>query len=264
MKAAWTRAVGQPRSRHLRFAPLLVIGAAAAISFATGWYEQLSLATFLAERKALLAFVAAHHLGAIALFALVYAVAVALSMPGAMLCTLAAGFLFGGLVGGIVAALAATTGAVAIFLAARTSLGEWLRAGFGPALAGFARKFEADAASYLLFLRLTPIFPFWLVNLGTALLNVPLRVFVWTTFVGILPASFAFAFAGSGLDSVIDARRQIFEACIAAGKAKCKFGLSVTSLITPQMLLAFAALGIAALIPVVLKGLRHRAAPEIS
>ena len=115
-----------------------------------------------------------------------------------------------------------------------------------------------DAASYLLFLRLVPAFPFWLVNLAPALLGVPLRTFVWTTAVGIIPGTFAYSFAGAGLDSIAAAQKQAFLACVATGATDCKAHIYLHQLVTKELVLAFAALGVVALIPVVIKRWRAR------
>jgi uncharacterized membrane protein YdjX (TVP38/TMEM64 family) len=183
---------------------------------------------------------------------------VAFSLPGALLLTIAGGFLFGGLVGGSVTVFSATAGAALIFLAARSSLGVMLRNRAGPSLAKFREGFERDAASYLLFLRLVPLFPFWLVNLAPALLSVPFKTFVWTTFVGIMPGTFAYSFAGAGLDSVAAAQKQAFDACVASGAKDCKAHIYLNQLVTKEMIIAFAALGFVALIPVLLRRWRAR------
>ena len=131
-------------------------------------------------------------------FVALYAAAVALSLPGGAVLTMAGGFLFGWLLGGIASILAATIGASIVFLIARSALGEFLAARAGPWLSRFRQGFQDDAFSYLLFLRLVPIFPFWLVNLAPGLLGVGFATYVATTFLGIIPGTFAFALAGSG------------------------------------------------------------------
>ena len=183
-----------------------------------------------------------------------YAVIVALSLPGASVMTLTSGLLFGWFTGGLAAIIGATIGATAIFLIAKTAFGETLRAKAGPAIAKLQDGFKEDAMSYLLFLRLVPAFPFWLVNLAPALLGVPLGTYVIATFLGIIPGTFAFASVGAGLDSVITSAKADYAACIAAkGATACKLTVNAGSLITKELVLAFVALGVTALIPVVLK-----------
>jgi uncharacterized membrane protein YdjX (TVP38/TMEM64 family) len=119
--------------------------------------------------------------------------------------------------------------------------------------------FREDAFNYMLFLRLVPVFPFWLVNIAPAVAGVGLGTYTITTLLGIIPGTFAFSLAGSGLDSIIEAQKQTYEHCLAQyGAANCTFSLDARALVTPQLLAAFAALGIVAIIPVVLKKLRSR------
>jgi uncharacterized membrane protein YdjX (TVP38/TMEM64 family) len=183
---------------------------------------------------------------------------VALSIPGAVLLTVLGGFLFGWLVAGLVVVVAATAGATIVFLVARSSLGNMLARRAGPRLNALARGFRDDAFSYLLFLRLVPAFPFWLVNLAPALFNVPLATFVAATLVGIVPGTFAFAFLGSGFDSIIAEQTEVHEACVAAGRSDCEMTFEAGALLTPELIVAFVALGLVALIPVVVRRVRAR------
>jgi uncharacterized membrane protein YdjX (TVP38/TMEM64 family) len=145
-----------------------------------------------------------------------------------------------------------------VFVIARSAFGAGLRRRAGPALARILDGFRDDAASYLLFLRLVPAFPFWLVNLAAALGGVALPVFVWTTLVGIVPGSFAFSVAGAGLDSVIAAQQAARGACEAAGRGDCGHGLDLGAILTPQMLAAFVLMGCTALIPAIWRRISKR------
>lgn len=235
-----------------RWLPIMALVLLMGVGFALGWHEHLSLSTLIRERQALMDFVAANLLTALSAYILIYAVSVALSFPGASLLTIAGGFLFGWVAAGFATIFAATVGATAVFLAARSSLGAALKARAGPFITKLSSGFRENAMSYLLFLRLTPVFPFWLVNIAPAVFNVPVGTYVAATLVGIIPGTFAFAFIGSGLDSLIEAQEAANPGCAAAGTCK----LEVSAFVTTEMLLAFAALGIASLIPVVLKRIR--------
>jgi len=240
-----------------RYLPLIVLVAVAALVFQQGWHKYLSLEHVAANRDALRGFVDAHTLLAVLAYMGIYVGVVALSLPGGALLTITGGFLFGWLVGGLATVFAATIGASIVFLIAKTSFGETLAARAGPWLKKLSDGFSEDALSYLLFLRLVPAFPFWLVNLAPALLGVGLPVYVLGTFVGIIPGTFAFAFLGAGLDSIIEAQQAAFDACKAeAAGAPCSFSLDPGSLLTPELIAAFAALGVVALIPVVIRKLR--------
>jgi uncharacterized membrane protein YdjX (TVP38/TMEM64 family) len=191
-----------------RWLPLLgLVGVAIAI-YATGLHHELSLAGLQQHRAKLQELVAAGPLLAPLAFVAVYAGATALSLPGALFLTLSGGFLFGTWLGGLLSVLGATSGAVVLFLIARSSLGAALRDRAGPWLQRLEAGFRQDAFSYLLVLRLVPLFPFWLVNLVPALLDVPLATFALATFLGIIPGGLVYAGVGSGLGAVLDRGEQ--------------------------------------------------------
>lgn len=252
----------KPQSTLKKYLPLIVLGGLIALVFAMGWHKYLSLSQIAENREALRGFVEANYILAIGAYMAVYIVVVALSVPGGALLTITGGFLFGWLVGGFATVVGATIGATVVFLIAKTSLGETLAAKAGPWMAKLSEGFRNDAMNYLLFLRLVPAFPFWLINLAPALLNVPLSTFVIATFIGIIPGTFAFAFLGAGLDSIIDKQREAYQACLDSGQADCSFSINPGSLLTTELLAAFAALGVVAIIPVVLKKLRARRGGE--
>lgn len=227
-----------------RFAPLAVVAAGLAFAYAMGWHQYLSL-EFLAERREMLiGFVEDNYPLSVAGFALVYALAVAFSFPAASILTIFSGFLFGWFVGGIIVAFAATTGATAIFLAARSAFGDFLRERVGGRVKRLADGFEEDAFSYLLVLRLAPVFPFFVMNIAPALFNVSVRTYVAATFLGIMPGTFAYTYLGQGVDSVL----------MAAQEAGTEVGVS--DLVTPEITIAFVALAAVAAIPPILKRLR--------
>ncbi|WP_261971549.1 TVP38/TMEM64 family protein [Prosthecodimorpha staleyi] len=238
------------RSAWLRFAPLAAILALMAAGWAFGLPRSLSFATLVQSRADLAAQVQAHMAWSLALYVVLYVGVVALSIPGGILMTLAGGFLFGWLVGGALALISATTGAVLIFLAARTALAETLAARAGPFLSRFAEGFRKDAFNYLLFLRLVPVFPFWLVNLAPAILGMRLAPYALATFLGILPGTIAFAVIGAGLDRIIAAE----PACVLEGTCR----LRLKSLLGPELLIGLTALGLIALLPVLIRVIRRR------
>jgi uncharacterized membrane protein YdjX (TVP38/TMEM64 family) len=245
------------RSPWLRLAPLFVLALVLGGALVSGAANYLNLETLLASREALAGMIERNLPLSVALFVLAYAAVVAASIPGASLFTLSGGLLFGGWVGGAAAVTGATAGATLLFLAARTSIGAVLTERAGPKIERLRAGFQKDAVSYLLFLRLVSVFPFWLVNLALAVTGVKLWTFVWTTLVGIIPATFAFALAGAGLGSIADQKQREYEACIATKAGACSFGISPQDLVTRETLIAITALGIMALIPIVLKRFRR-------
>jgi uncharacterized membrane protein YdjX (TVP38/TMEM64 family) len=207
--------------------------------------------------------IADHTLLALVAFMAIYAGTVALSLPGGAVLTLAGGFLFGWFWGGVASILAATAGAIIVFLVARSALGELLAARAGPWLGRLRQGFQEDAFNYLLFLRLVPIFPFWLVNLAPALLGVGLLTYVLATAIGIIPGSFAYSIAGKGLDSLIVAQQAAHQSCLAKmgpdAEKLCPFVLEPRALLTPGLIAGFVALGVVALIPIAVKRFKRKA-----
>jgi len=193
----------------------------------------LSIEALAENRDWLLAEVGRLGMIAVAVSIAVYAIAVALSLPGALILTITSGFLFGAVLGSVYAVTGATLGAVGLFLFVRMGLGDSMRSRAGGAIDRLRRGFAENALGYLLFLRLLPIFPFWLVNLAAALLAVPLRTFVIATAVGIIPGSAVYASFGSGLGSLLDEGKPI----------------DLGSILTPSIFLPLLALAVLALAP---------------
>lgn len=187
----------------------------------------LTLATLKANRQTLLDYYTAHRLIMVAGFMMVYIVQTALSLPGAAILSLAAGAVFGPLMGTIYANIAATLGATMAFLVTRYLLRDAILNRFGGTLEGMNRELEERGFSYLLFLRLVPLFPFFLINLAAGLTRMPLRTFFLATMIGIIPGGFVYVNAGASL-ATID---------------------SLSGIASPRVLGSFALLGVFALIP---------------
>ncbi len=239
-------ATGQP-ARRMRFpvkrmVPLVALAAAAAAVFGLGLDDFLTFEALRENRHLLMGFVESHAILAIALYLLIYAASTAASLPGGAILSVTGGFLFGPWLGAAYVVVAATVGATAVFLVARSTIGDFLRAKAEPALRKMERGFQKNALSYLLVLRLIPLFPFWLVNLVPALLGVPLRTYVIGTFLGIIPGVLVFTLAGAGLGSVFDTTERF----------------SIASVLTPEVITALAGLSVLSLTPVVYKKLRAR------
>jgi uncharacterized membrane protein YdjX (TVP38/TMEM64 family) len=245
-------------SRLYRWLPLATIVLAMVVAFAMGWHRQVSLETLLRYHDEIHKFIVDNRIAAIGLYIALYIIVVSLSLPGGLALTLTGGILFGGAVGGAAAIVGATIGATIIFLIARSAFGEHLTRRAGPLADKLADGFRADAFHYLLFLRLVPVFPFVLVNLVPALVGIRLSTFIAATAIGIIPAGFAFAYVGAGLDSVIAAEGAVYHACLAAAHTDCRAGIDVKAALTPELLVALAALGAIALVPVIVKRVRAR------
>jgi uncharacterized membrane protein YdjX (TVP38/TMEM64 family) len=185
----------------------LAIGALAAIAavHATGLGDILSLETLRTHRAALTGWVGENLVLAAAAYVGLYTAAVALSVPGAVVLTLAGGFLFGAAAGTALTVIGATGGATLVFLFAKAIFGPNALDRFGETARHLAEAIRRNAWSYLLVLRLVPLFPFFLVNLVPAFVGVRLATYVLTTVVGIIPGTLVFSLAGAGLGGVLDA-----------------------------------------------------------
>ena len=225
-----------------RWLPLacLVLGFVA--FFAFGLQDYLSIRMLKHNREELLAWVAARPVVAPLVYMLVYAAVVSFSLPGGAVLTITGGFLFGTLFGCAYAVIGATVGAIIVFLAARTALGDALRAKAGSAIKRMEEGFREDAFSYLLVLRLVPLFPFFIVNLVPAFLGVGLGVYAAATLVGIIPGALVFASVGSGVGALFD----------AGAKPDLKI------LFTAPVLLPLIGLSVLALIPVAYKRFKKK------
>ncbi len=228
----------QARTRHsgqwIKLSILLFFLGGLATFFIFGGGEWLSLAALKTHRAALLQYTEQNYVLMLLLCMAIYTLSTALSIPGAVLLSLAVGLLFGRWVGTALIVFSATLGAMLVFLAARYLFAEaaqW-RAG------GFIKKiiagFQENAFHYLLFLRLVPLFPFWLVNLAPAFTLIKLRTYVAATVIGVIPGSFIFANLGQSLGRIESLRQ----------------------LVTGDVLLALALLGVFALLPVLIKRFR--------
>jgi len=241
-----------------RFGPLVVIAAVMLLVFAMGWHREVTVDNIVALRDRFHVVLTEHRVASVLAFVALYIGAASLSLPGCPILTATGGMLFGWLVGGVATVVGATIGATILFLIARSALGGVLNERAAPWLGKLRQGFKENALSYLLFLRLVPAFPFWFVNVAPAVLGVPLKTYVIATFFGIMPATFAFASAGAGLDSVIMAAKAEYAQCVAErGAAACKLTIHASSLVTRELLLALLLLGVVALIPVALRRWRN-------
>lgn len=187
----------------------------------------LTLASLKANRQALADFYARHRLVTVAVFMVIYIVQTAMSLPGAAVLSLAAGAVFGAVMGTVYANIAATLGATLAFLVTRYLLHEAVQRTFGARLEKLNAELEARGLNYLLFLRLVPVFPFFLINLAAGLTRLPLRTFFIGTMIGIIPGGFVYCNAGASLASIN----------------------SLGEIASPRVLGSFALLGLFALIP---------------
>lgn len=191
-----------------RLAPLFPLIAAFVAFFALGLDDYVSLDVLRENRALLKEWVQANRTEAALLFIAIYIVVAAASLPAGAVLSVTGGFLFGSIFGTAWIVIGATIGATLLFVVARSALGEPLRRRFGGSVKAMEEGFRRNAFSYLLILRLVPLFPFWLVNLAPAFLGVSLVTFIVTTAIGIIPGAFVFASIGNGLNALFEAGEQ--------------------------------------------------------
>ncbi|MDH4439002.1 MAG: TVP38/TMEM64 family protein [Rhizobium sp.] len=229
-----------------RYAPVGLVVAGLAIGYAFGLQDYLRLGYLAEQRQALRALVDGNALWSALLFLLAYITAVAFSFPAASVLTIFGGFLFGWMIGGALVAVGATVGASILFLATRSAFGGFLRHRVDGVLKTLADGFRENAFGYLFVIRLAPVFPFFVVNIAAALFDISLGRFIAATFFGILPGTFAYAYLGQGVDSVLIAAQ-------ASGREA-----QISDLVTRDITLAFFALALVALIPTLVRQIRKR------
>jgi uncharacterized membrane protein YdjX (TVP38/TMEM64 family) len=229
-----------------RLIPLFILLAALTFAVSMGWHHYLSLTALRDHQTELRALVAQHGAMAGIAFTVIYAIVIAVSIPGGLILTLCGGFLFGALAGMLYVVVGATLGATGVFLAARTAVGDAFRRRAGPFLQKMEDGFRENEMSYMLVLRLIPLFPFWLVNIVPAILGVSLRSYVIGTFIGIIPATFVFASVGAGLSSLLET----FDPENPPNLASI--------ILEPRYLLPIAGLAVLSVLPILYKKLKSR------
>ncbi|WP_338503550.1 FAD-dependent oxidoreductase [Sphingomonas kaistensis] len=180
---------------------VLLVGAVAAF-FLFDLGSLLTIDNLKAQRDGIAQLLAQRPVLVIGGFFLLYVAATALSLPGAVILTLAAGAIFGLWLGTLIVSFASAIGASLAFLSSRFLLRDWVKNRFGRRVAAIDRGVEQDGAFYLLSLRLIPAFPFFLINLAMGLTAMRLPVFYLVSQVGMLPGTLVYVNAGTQLAAI--------------------------------------------------------------
>lgn len=236
-----------------RWLPLALLACGSVAVLVSGLTQLVDFERLLASRAWLRAAVEEDRTRAVALAAMVYVCAVIVSVPATLVLTVFCGFLFGTVTGALVAIGSATTGASIVFAIGRNAARDVILRRAGPRLGRFAAGFRHDAFSYVAFLRLLPIFPFWMTNLLPAAFGVPLRTFALATFLGLFPGAFVYAATGAGIEEAVAAHEAAKGECLARTGAPCELALELRSLITPTTLGALGGLAVFSLLTIVLR-----------
>ena len=218
------------------YLPLILLVLCSVVAWMLGLQKYFNLEAIQENQKALSEFIYTYYTASIFIFSAIYILVVALSIPGASIMTISSGFFFGQAVGAVLAVISATLGATLFFLSTRLASEDILQKKAGPWMKKMQAGFQENAFSYLLTLRLIPLFPFVAINLVTSLLQIPLRTFFFGTLLGIIPGSFVYASMGVALREVIQ-----------------QPGLSPNLILDPHILIALGGLGLLSLLPIAYK-----------
>lgn len=224
-------------ANKFRWLILSLIAIGFALFFVFDLHEILNFSWFKQHHLYLQKLIDEHFFISLICTMVIYIVAVALSVPGATLLTIAIGYLFGLGVGSMIVVFSATLGSALIFIIVRSTLGDWFREKAKGWLVQVSDGFTKNAFSYLLFLRLVPLIPFWVLNIIPALLGMPLQKFILATLIGIIPGTFVYLSVGHSLETVL------------AREVEPDFGI----IFEPSVFLPLLGLGILALVPIIVK-----------
>ncbi len=180
-----------------RVALLALVVAAVAIALASGAGDLLTIDTLKARRSELALMLESRPLIVAGLFFLIYVTVAALSIPGAAVMTLAGGAIFGLVYGTLLVSFASVLGATLAFLGSRYLFRDWVKQRFGRRLEAIDHGLDRDGIFYLLFIRLNPAFPFFLVNLAMGLTRIGVVKFALVSQLGMLPATLVYVNAGT-------------------------------------------------------------------
>lgn len=194
-----------------KIALVLLMAIAFFIFFSQGWGKHLTLSNLKEKQQALSYIYSKHPLEFSASYFLIYVLMTAISLPGATILTLAGGAVFGIVRGTVLVSFASTLGATLAFLGSRFLFRKTVQDRFGSKISFVNRGFEKEGKSYLLTLRLLPIFPFFLVNLVMGVTAIPVSTFYLISQIGMLPATLIYVNAGTQL-ATIESVQQIFSA----------------------------------------------------
>lgn len=205
-----------------------------------GFNDRIGIDLLREHQYDLLTFVTSKPVLAGLLFTTIYALVVAASVPGLAVLTMAGGYLFGWALGATYTMIAATLASACVFLLARSAFGATMRERAGPMIQRFAKGFKESALSYVFILHLIPIFPYMVVTTLPAACGVPLPIYMFSAFCGILPATVLLARIGAGLGDVLAQEGPI----------------ELANFMTTDIVLSLTGLSLLALLPVVYRTLK--------
>ena len=185
-------------------------------------------------------YVGAHYFPAVLMYMGIYALTIAIGIPGVAPLSLLGGYLFGVLLGTAYGAVGATIGSLIAFVAVRYLLGDWVRRKYGNQFERFTKQMDKYGANYLLMVHYASIIPFFFINSLAALAGVTWWTFIWTTVVGFIPLAMIYSFAGRELATIE----------------------SVQDILSPPIIAVFIILILLAFLPIVIKHYKSTEATE--
>jgi uncharacterized membrane protein YdjX (TVP38/TMEM64 family) len=221
----------------IHFLPLIVILCGLSLFFFFRLDRYFSFQSLQDHHVFLMTWTSTHPVLAVGLFMLCYIITILCAVPTTLLLSLTAGFLFGVAHGFAYVILSGVFGAMLFFLMVRAALAEWLTNKMGQKLRHFEKGFQENAFNYILMLRFIPVFPFFVVNMAAALLDVRLSSFLVATFFGIMPSTLVYVSLGHGMEKIFEQHQTP----------------NLAVIFQPHILLPLLALACLAVLPVVYK-----------
>lgn len=230
-------------SIFVRLWPAYIVIAGFALAISQGWHTHLTPQSLAENALYLNNLVLENFAMVLSAYILIYIAATAFMVPASAL-TISGGFLFGLAVGVPATVVGASLGAMVLYWAAKSSLGEVLREKAGPFLGKMEAGFKENALGYMFSLRLIPAVPFAVANIAPGLLGAKFRDFAFSTVFGIIPGTIAYVWLGAAAKgTIIDAAQRGEDLDVAA----------LFKSLAANFLPALIALGAVSLIPIIYK-----------
>ncbi len=217
---------------------LIILALACCLFYSTHLHHYLNLHTIHLYRSHIEQWTAHHYTSAVGIYILSLTTLVACGIPCGTILTVLGGLLFG-IIAILYAIVGTTCGGLILFFAVRTSLGAHIAAKSRGWIKSMEHGFQRNAFTYLLMLRIVPIFPCGVSNIAAGALNVKVKTYVTATTLGILPATVIYVMLGRGLDELLGEQT-----------------ISTALILSPTMLLALLGLALLSLSPLIYKAVK--------
>ena len=221
--------------------PIFIIIIVATFIITSGLYKYFNFNELRKNYNFLQNYVQKNYILALSVYSIIYIFIVALSIPIATFMTVTSGVLFGQISGTICTVISATIGATMLFLSVRMASEEILTKRAGSWLDKMQKGFQENSFTYLLTLRIIPLFPFVAINLVSAVLQITIKTFFFATLIGIIPGTFVYVSLGEAIKEVI-----------------MQEDVSASIIMNHKILIALTGLGILILLPVIYRKISNK------